>query len=98
MVLRELKSFVYSGETVESVVITIPASFDTIQSNATKKASFEAGFAEVVLLQEPIAASLAFANKQAAKVQKCILELEDMTKTLQSVLYLKKMLPTFGIN
>jgi molecular chaperone DnaK len=64
MVLRELKNFVYSGETVESVVITIPASFDTIQSNATKKAGYEAGFAEVVLLQEPIAASLAFANKQ----------------------------------
>ncbi len=64
MVLRELKNFVYSGETVESVVITIPASFDTIQSNATKKAGYEAGFSEVVLLQEPIAASLAFANKQ----------------------------------
>jgi molecular chaperone DnaK len=64
MVLRELKNFVYSGETVESVVITIPASFDTIQSNATKKAGYEAGFVEVVLLQEPIAASLAFANKQ----------------------------------
>jgi molecular chaperone DnaK len=46
------------------VVITIPASFDTLQSNATKKAGYEAGFAEVVLLQEPIAASLAFANKQ----------------------------------
>ncbi len=64
LVLRELKNFVYSGEVVESVVITIPASFDTIQSNATKKAGYEAGFAEVVLLQEPIAASLAFANKQ----------------------------------
>ncbi len=62
-VLRELKNFVYSGETVSSVVITIPASFDTIQSNATKKAGYEAGFQEVVLLQEPIAASLAFANK-----------------------------------
>ncbi len=62
-VLRELKNFVYSGETVPSVVITIPASFDTIQSNATKKAGYEAGFQEVVLLQEPIAASLAFANK-----------------------------------
>jgi molecular chaperone DnaK len=62
-VLRELKNFVYSGEAVPSVVITIPASFDTIQSNATKKAGYEAGFQEVVLLQEPIAASLAFANK-----------------------------------
>jgi molecular chaperone DnaK len=63
LVLKELKHFVYSGETLDAVVITIPASFDTIQSNATKKAGHEAGFQEVVLLQEPIAASLAFANK-----------------------------------
>jgi molecular chaperone DnaK len=63
LVLRELKNFVPSEEAINSVVITIPASFDTIQSNATKKAGYEAGFQEVVLLQEPIAASLAFANK-----------------------------------
>lgn len=63
MVLKELKNFVYTGESIDSVAITIPASFDTIQSNATKKAGYEAGFSEVVLLQEPIAASLAFANK-----------------------------------
>jgi molecular chaperone DnaK len=63
LVLNELKNFIYTGEKPESVVITIPASFDTIQSNATKKAGYEAGFKEVVLLQEPIAASLAFANK-----------------------------------
>jgi molecular chaperone DnaK len=47
-------------------VITIPASFDTIQSNATKEAGYLAGFKEVVLLQEPVAASLAFANKREA--------------------------------
>jgi molecular chaperone DnaK len=62
MVLKELKNFVHTGEQVEAAVITIPASFDTIQSNATKKAGYEAGFKEVVLLQEPIAASLAFFN------------------------------------
>jgi molecular chaperone DnaK len=62
-VLKELKSFVHSGENPESVVITIPASFDTVQSNATKEAGYLAGFKQVVLLQEPIAASLAFANK-----------------------------------
>lgn len=64
MVLRELKNFIYTGEKPDAVVITIPASFDTIQSNATKKAGNDAGFREVQLLQEPIAASLAFANKQ----------------------------------
>jgi molecular chaperone DnaK len=63
-VLSELKNFIHSAENPENIVITIPASFDTIQSNATKKAGYEAGFKEVVLLQEPIAASLAFFNKQ----------------------------------
>ena len=62
-VLKELKGFVHSGEIFDSAVITIPASFDVIQSNATKEAGFLAGFRQVILLQEPIAASLAYANK-----------------------------------
>jgi molecular chaperone DnaK len=62
-ILKELKEFVHSGEAVTRAVITIPASFDTIQSNATKDAGVKAGIEEVVLLQEPIAASLAYANK-----------------------------------
>lgn len=61
-VLKELKTFVNTGDTLDAVVITIPASFDTIQSNATKEAGILAGFKQVVLLQEPIAASLAYAN------------------------------------
>ncbi len=63
-VLKELKNFIHTGEQINAAVVTIPASFDTIQSNATKKAGYEAGFDEVVLLQEPIAASLAYANKE----------------------------------
>jgi len=63
IVLKELKGFIHSGEDVDSAVITIPAAFDTIQSNATKEAGIEAGFKDVILLQEPIAASLAYANK-----------------------------------
>lgn len=63
-VLKELKNFVHSGEQVEAAVITIPASFDTVQSNATKEAGLAAGFKSVILLQEPIAASLAYANKE----------------------------------
>jgi molecular chaperone DnaK len=61
-VLKELKTFVNTGDNLDAVVITIPASFDTIQSNATKEAGIQAGFKQVVLLQEPIAASLAYAN------------------------------------
>jgi len=61
-VLKQLKTFVNTGDTLDAVVLTIPASFDMIQSNATKEAGHQAGFGQVVLLQEPIAASLAYAN------------------------------------
>lgn len=63
-VLKELKTFIHTGEVPEAVVITVPASFDMVQSNATKEAGYAAGFKQVVLLQEPIAASLAYANKE----------------------------------
>jgi molecular chaperone DnaK len=63
-VLKELKAFIHTGEIPEAAVITIPASFDMVQSNATKEAGHAAGFKQVVLLQEPIAASLAYANKE----------------------------------
>ena len=66
-VLKELKTFVNTGDTLESAVITIPASFDSIQSNATKESGIQAGFKQVVLLQEPIAASLAYANMKKSK-------------------------------
>lgn len=62
IILKELMAF--AGDGVFSAVITIPASFDTIQSNATKKAGYLAGLKEVVLLQEPIAACLAYSNEQ----------------------------------
>lgn len=70
IILSELRNFIHTQEKPESIVITIPASFDTVQSNATKKAGYDAGFKEVVLLQEPIAASLAFFNKQGDDEQK----------------------------
>ena len=66
LILRELKKFVPPTESMEAAVITIPASFDSMQSNATLKAGLDAGFKEVFLLQEPIAASLAFFNAGSA--------------------------------
>ena len=69
-VLKELKTFVNTGDILDAVVITIPASFDTIQSNATKEAGIQAGFKQVVLLQEPIAASLAYANMKKEREMK----------------------------
>jgi molecular chaperone DnaK len=67
-VLRELKNFV-PGEEIKAAVVTIPASFDTVQSNATKLAASEAGFSEIVLLQEPIAACLAYANTSNLNIE-----------------------------
>jgi len=69
-VLKELKTFVQDKDiALDSAVITIPASFDTIQSNATKQAGELAGFKEIVLLQEPIAASLAYANSKSQNLE-----------------------------
>ena len=69
-VLKELKTFVNTNDQLDAVVITIPASFDTIQSNATKEAGIQAEFKQVVLLQEPIAASLAYANMKKERDMK----------------------------
>lgn len=63
IILKELKGFLINN-VIESAVITIPASFDTLQSNATKESGYLAGFKEVVLLQEPIAACIAYSNIQ----------------------------------
>jgi molecular chaperone DnaK len=62
-VLKELISFVPDGDSVSAAVITIPASFDSIQSNATQKAAELAGLKHIFLLQEPIAAGIAFLNE-----------------------------------
>lgn len=62
-IIKELKTFIHDREEMQASVITIPACFDTIQSNATKEAGLRAGLKQVLLLQEPIAASLAYANK-----------------------------------
>jgi len=63
-VLKELKTFIHTGESPEGAVITVPASFSMVQCKATTEAGHLAGFQQVILLQEPIAASLAYANKQ----------------------------------
>ena len=58
-VLKTLKSFV-TDETFCSVVITVPAKFTVNQKTATMGAAKIAGFKQCELLQEPIAASMAY--------------------------------------
>ena len=58
-VLKALKSFV-TDEKFSSVVITVPAKFTVNQKTATMEAAKMAGFKHWELLQEPIAASMAY--------------------------------------
>lgn len=61
-VLKSLKGNVQQrmGEDIHASVITIPAAFALRQCEATKKAAQLAGFSQCPLLQEPVAASLAY--------------------------------------
>lgn len=62
-ILKYLKSTIlkkYPEVNTIWVVITIPAHFSTLESEATKRAWELAWFKQVVLLQEPIAAAIAY--------------------------------------
>lgn len=58
-VLKTLKSFV-TDDNISSVVITVPAKFTVNQKTATMEAAKMAGFKRCELLQEPIAAAMAY--------------------------------------
>lgn len=61
-IVRQLLSQVFKAfpdEEVEGCIVTIPAAFNQMQSEATLRATQDAGIQEVGLLQEPIAASMA---------------------------------------
>lgn len=61
-VLKKLKGYV-RDENVTSAVITVPAMFEQSQLDATQRAAELAGFSYCELLQEPIAASIAYGIK-----------------------------------
>ncbi|WHF51777.1 Hsp70 family protein [Chryseobacterium gotjawalense] len=58
-VLKTLKSFV-TDENVNAVVITVPAAFKNNQIDATRRAAKLAGFEHTEVLQEPVAAAMAY--------------------------------------
>ncbi|MAT43657.1 MAG: hypothetical protein CL609_15070 [Anaerolineaceae bacterium] len=70
-ILKSLKNDVLQrkGETIRSVVITVPAAFEYPQIEATKKAASLSGFEQAIIIQEPFAAALAygFTNKDDNK-------------------------------
>lgn len=65
-VLKALCSFVTDDE-VRAAVITVPAKFTVNQKDATLQAAHLAGIDQVELLQEPIAASMAYGLKAGDK-------------------------------
>lgn len=65
-VLKSLCTFV-TDEEVRSAVITVPAKFTVNQKDATLEAAHLAGLEQVELLQEPIAASMAYGLKSDEK-------------------------------
>lgn len=64
-ILQKLRSYVRDEE-VGAVVITVPAVFKQNQIDATQRAAELAGFTYCELLQEPIAASIAYGIKSNA--------------------------------
>lgn len=68
-VLKQLRNDAETrlNKQIENVVITVPAAFKTLQSEATNKAGKLAGFKNIILLQEPIAAAVAYGAKPDAK-------------------------------
>lgn len=58
-VLKTLKSFI-TDEDVNSIVITVPAAFGNNQKEATREAAKLSGFSHIELLQEPVAAAMAY--------------------------------------
>jgi molecular chaperone DnaK (HSP70) len=71
-ILRELKNWAeaYFGDTVDRVVITVPAYFNDAQRQATKDAGKIAGLEVLRLVNEPTAAALAYGlhEKQRGRV------------------------------
>ncbi|SUY45773.1 molecular chaperone DnaK [Clostridium putrefaciens] len=81
---NHLKDKYNGNESIESAVITVPASFNIDQRNATKNAAVLSGFkGEIILISEPTAAILDFINEQSKILNEDkILELSDFKKVL----------------
>lgn len=58
-ILKHLKQYV-QDEIVSAAVITVPAAFKNNQIDATRRAAKLAGFEQVEVLQEPVAAAMAY--------------------------------------
>lgn len=65
-VLKTLKSFI-KDENINAIVITVPAAFKNNQIDATRRAAKLAGFEHTEVLQEPVAAAMAYGLENKKK-------------------------------
>lgn len=74
-VLKSLKEDVHrqTGEEITAAVITVPAAFGTLQCESTSRAAQLAGISESPLLQEPIAAAIAYGITPGSKDQRWLI-------------------------
>lgn len=73
------------GKNVESVTITVPASFNTDQIKDTKDAALEIGFKNVNLIPEPTSALIDFINEQSNLIE--IQRQVDLTKSTRILVF-----------
>lgn len=74
-VLKEMKGLIQNtlGKNVSTAVVTVPAQFTSSQKSSVLESAKLAGFSYVELLQEPVAAAIAFANSTNPKPGKWLI-------------------------
>jgi len=100
-ILKSLKEDVlrkYPDINTIGAVITVPAAFSVLQSEATKRAGNLAGFDYVVLLQEPIAAAVSYGFMNAKNENWLIYDLGGGTFDVALISCKEGMLSVLGHN
>lgn len=100
-ILKNLKEDVlrkYPEIDTTAAVITVPAAFSVLQSEATKRAGNIAGFDYVVLLQEPIAAAISYGFMNAKNENWLIYDLGGGTFDVALISCKDGMLSVLGHN
>ena len=81
-----------------AAVITIPAAFSVLQCEATKRAGNLAGFKDVALLQEPIAAAISYGFENTANENWLVYDLGGGTFDVALISSKEGMLSVLGHN
>ena len=100
-ILKNLKEDVlrkYPDINTTAAVITVPAAFSVLQSEATKRAGNMAGFDYVILLQEPIAAAISYGFMNAKDENWLIYDLGGGTFDVALISCKDGMLSVLGHN